>query len=291
MYTRIFRFAPSPNGYLHLGHAYSALLNYDMAHACGGQLLLRIEDIDAARCRPEYEAAIHEDLRWLGISWVEPVRRQSEHFADYRAAVGKLEAAGLLYPSFESRSEIAAMVAERERAGPWPRDPDGVPLYPGVARTMGPGERARRRRAGLPFALRLDIEAAAARVGLLTWSEDGSGPQHQTGRIAAEPQRWGDVVLARKELPTSYHIAVVVDDALQGVTDVVRGQDLFWATGIHRLLQDLLGLPAPAYRHHRLILDNEGRKLSKATQATSLRQMRAAGMNAADIRRMVGLAR
>lgn len=291
MYTRVFRFAPSPNGYLHLGHAYSALLNYDMACACGGQLLLRIENIDPARCRPEYETAIYEDLHWLGVSWVEPVRRQSEHFADYRAAIGKLEAAGLLYASFESRAEIAAMVAERERAGPWPRDPDGVPLYPGPARTMPPDERARRHRAGQPFALRLDIEAAAARVGPLTWSEDGSGPQCQTGRVAAEPQRWGDVVLARKELPTSYHLAVVVDDALQGVTDVVRGQDLFWATGIHRLLQDLLGLPAPAYRHHRLILDDEGRKLSKATQATSLRQLRAAGAKAADIRRMVGLAR
>lgn len=291
MHTRVFRFAPSPNGYLHLGHAYSALLNYDMARACGGQLLLRIENIDAARCRPEYEAAIFEDLHWLGVPWVEPVRRQSEHIADYRAAIGRLEAAGLLYASFESRSEIAAMVAERERAGPWPRDPDGVPLYPGGALTISPGERARRRRAGEPFALRLDIEAAAARAGQLTWSEQGNGPQRQTGRVAAEPQRWGDVVLARKELPTSYHLAVVVDDALQGVTDVVRGQDLFWATGIHRLLQDLLGLPAPAYYHHRLLLDDEGRKLSKATQATSLRQLRAAGANAADIRRMVGLAR
>src|SRR6185437_14003868 len=165
MYTRIFRFAPSPNGYLHLGHAYSALLNYDMARACDGQLLLRIENIDATRCRPEYETAIYEDLRWLGVSWTEPVRRQSEHFADYRAAVAKLEAAGLWYPSFESRSEIAAMVAERERAGPWPRDPDGVPLYPGVARSMMPKERARLRRAGQPFALRLDTAAAAPRAG------------------------------------------------------------------------------------------------------------------------------
>jgi len=289
MYTRVFRFAPSPNGYLHLGHAYSALLNYDVAHACGGQLLLRIENIDAARCRPEYETAIYEDLHWLGISWSEPVRRQSEHFADYRSAVAKLEAAGLLYPSFESRSEIAAMVAERERAGPWPRDPDGAPLYPGGAQTMTPDERARRRRGGEPFALRLDTDAAVARIGPLTWSESGSGPQRQTGRVTAEPQRWGDVILARKELPTSYHLAVVVDDALQGVTDVVRGQDLFSATSIHRLLQALLGLPEPAYHHHALILDDEGRKLSKATQATSLRQLRASGVSAADIRRMVGL--
>ncbi len=290
MYTRLFRFAPSPNGYLHLGHAYSALLNYDLARACGGQLLLRIENIDATRCRPEFETAIYEDLQWLGISWTEPVRRQSEHFADYRAAVAKLEAAGLLYPSFESRSEIAAMVADRERAGSWPRDPDGVPLYPGSARTMPPDERARLRRAGKPFALRLDTEVATARIGPLTWAEKGTGPQHQAGRVIAEPRRWGDVVLARKELPTSYHLAVVVDDALQGVTDVVRGQDLFWATGVHRLLQALLALPEPAYHHHRLILDDEGRKLSKATQATSLRQLRAGGTSAAEIRRMVGLA-
>ncbi len=170
MYTRVFRFAPSPNGYLHLGHAYSALLNYDMARACGGQLLLRIENIDATRCLPEFETAIYEDLHWLGISWTEPVRRQSEHFADYRAAIAKLEAAGLLYPSFESRSEITAMVADRERAGPWPRDPDGVPLYPASARTMPPEERVRLRRAGKPFALRLDTEAAAARAGPLDWS-------------------------------------------------------------------------------------------------------------------------
>jgi len=289
MYTRVFRFAPSPNGYLHLGHAYSALLNHDRARACGGQLLLRIENIDAARCRPDYETAIYEDLHWLGVSWGEPVRRQSEHFADYRAAIAKLEGAGLLYPSFESRSEIAALVAERERAGSWPRDPDGVPLYPGLARTMRPDERARRRRAGEPFALRLDTETAVGRTGPLAWSESGSGPQHQTGRVTAEPQRWGDVILARKELPTSYHLAVVVDDALQGVTDVVRGQDLFWATSIHRLLQALLGLPEPAYHHHRLILDDEGRKLSKATQATSLRELRGSGASAADIRRMVGL--
>ena len=289
MYTRVFRFAPSPNGYLHLGHAYSALLNYDMARACGGRLLLRIENIDASRCRPEYETAIYEDLHWLGISWTEPVRRQGEHFADYRAAVAKLEATGLLYPSFESRSEIAAMVAERERAGSWPRDPDGVPLYPASARTMAPHERANLRRAGKPFALRLDTEAAAARTGPLSWSESGSGPQQQTGRVLAEPRRWGDVVLARKELPTSYHLAVVVDDALQGITDVVRGQDLFWATGVHRLLQVLLGLPEPVYHHHSLILDDEGRKLSKATQATSLRQLRAGGTSAAEIRRLVGL--
>lgn len=291
MYTRVLRFAPSPNGYLHLGHAYSALLNYDMARAFGGRLLLRIEDIDAARCRPEYEAAIYEDLHWLGISWIEPVRRQSEHFADYEAAIARLEAERLLYPSFESRSAINALVAERERQGAWPRDPDGVPLYPGWARRIPPAERERRRRAGEPFALRLAMDAAVARAGVLTWSETGSGPRGETGRITAAPQRWGDVVLARKELPTSYHLAVAVDDALQGVTDVVRGQDLFWATSLHRLLQALLGLPEPLYHHHRLILDEEGRKLSKATQATSLRELRAAGLSAADIRRRLGLGR
>jgi glutamyl-Q tRNA(Asp) synthetase len=291
MYTRILRFAPSPNGYLHLGHAYSALLNCDMARELGGRLLLRIEDIDTQRCRPEFEAAIHEDLHWLGVAWDEPVRRQSEHFADYADAIARLEAQGLLYPSFESRSEIAALVAERDRQGRWPRDPDGVPLYPGRARNMPAAERERRRRAGEPFALRLAMDAAVAQAGVLTWRETGSGPQGQSGSVTATPQRWGDVVLARKELPTSYHLSVVIDDALQGVTDVVRGQDLFWATAVHRLLQTLLGLPEPTYHHHRLILDAEGRKLSKATQATSLRDLRASGLSAADIRRMVGLGR
>jgi glutamyl-Q tRNA(Asp) synthetase len=284
-----FRFAPSPNGYLHLGHACSALLNAAMARESGGRLLLRIEDIDPQRCRPEYETAIYEDLRWLGISWHEPVRRQSENFSDYRAAVAKLEADGLIYPSFESRGEINALVAERESGGSWPRDPDGAPLYPGNARKLPLAERERRRAAGETFALRIAMDAAIVRTGALSWTETGSGPDGQSGRIAAVPERWGDVVLARKEVPTSYHLAVVVDDALQGVTDVARGQDLFWATGIHRLLQGLLGLPEPIYHHHRLILDADGRKLSKATQATSLRELRAGGAGPADIRRMVGL--
>ena len=291
MYTRIFRFAPSPNGHLHLGHAYSALLNDEMARAADGRLLLRIEDIDTARCRPEYEAAILDDLQWLGIAWQQNVRRQSGHFDDYQDAVGKLEAMGLLYPSFESRREIAALVAERDRQGHWPRDPDGVPLYPGRARKMPKAERERRRREGEPFALRLAIDAAVARAGVLTWNETGGGPQGQSGIVAAAPQMWGDVVLARKEAPTSYHLAVTIDDALQGVTDVVRGQDLFWSTGIHRLLQALLGLPEPTYHHHRLILDAGGRKLSKSTLATSLRELRASGATPADVRRMVGLGR
>ncbi len=291
MHNRIFRFAPSPNGYLHLGHAFSALVNYDMARETGGRFLLRIEDIDAVRCRPEYETAIYEDLDWLGISWVEPVRRQSEHFADYSAALAKLERLGLIYPSFERRSEIAALVAAREQRGPWPRDPDGAPLYPGQARKMLRAQRDRRRRDGDPFSLRLAMDAAVARTGVVTWTETGSGPQGETGLIAAMPQMWGDVILGRKEVRTSYHLAVVVDDALQGVSDVVRGQDLFWSTSIHRLLQALLGLPEPAYHHHRLILDAAGRKLSKASQAKSLRELRAGGATARDIRRMVGLGR
>jgi glutamyl-Q tRNA(Asp) synthetase len=291
MHTRVFRFAPSPNGYLHLGHAYSALINDDMARQCHGRLLLRIEDIDAARCRPEYEAAIYEDLRWLGIDWQSEVRRQSEHFAAYQAALTKLEAAGLIYPSFESRSDIAALVAARDRTGHWPRDPDGVPLYPGGARKMPKAERERRLRAGDALALRLAMDAAVARAGILTWTETGSGPHGQSGTIVATPQMWGDVVLARKEVPTSYHLAVVLDDALQGVTDVVRGQDLFWSTAIHRLLQTLLGLPEPVYHHHKLIVDAAGRKLSKSTLATSLRDLRGSGATPIDVRRMVGLGR
>jgi glutamyl-Q tRNA(Asp) synthetase len=290
MQTRVFRFAPSPNGHLHLGHAYSALLNADMARACGGRLLLRIEDIDIARCRPEYETAIYEDLQWLGLSWEAGVRRQSEYFDDYRAALAKLEAAGLIYPSFESRAEISALVAERERNGPWPRDPDGVPLYPGHARKLPAAERARRCGDGAPYALRLATDSALVRAGMLNWTETGSGPKGESGSVTAEPQTWGDVVLGRKEVPTSYHLAVVIDDARCGVTDVVRGQDLFWSSSIHRLLQELLGLPEPAYHHHRLILDAGGRKLSKSTLATSLRDLRAGGAMPTDIRRLVGLA-
>ena len=289
MQPAVFRFAPSPNGYLHVGHAYSALLNHDMAQAAGGRLLLRIEDIDTERCRPEYEAAIYEDLRWLGISWQQPARRQSERLDDYAATLDKLEAQGLVYPSFESRSQISALVAERDRHGRWPRDPDGVPIYPGRARMMAAAERDRRRTAGEPYAMRLAMDAAVARAGAITWSETGFGPHGQTGVVALAPQLWGDVVLARKDAPASYHLAVAVDDALQGVSDVVRGQDLFWSTSIHRVLQALLGLPEPTYHHHRLILDTDGRKLSKSTQAKSLRQLRARGATVADIRRMVGL--
>jgi glutamyl-Q tRNA(Asp) synthetase len=291
MYSRVLRFAPSPNGYLHLGHAYSALLNSDMARELGGRLLLRIEDIDTERCRPEYEQAIDEDLRWLGIAWQEPVRRQSEHFADYALAISRLEAEGLLYPSFESRRELAALTTELDRQGGWPRDPDGVPIYPGRARRLSVAESNRRRAAGEPLALRLAMDKAMARAGVLTWTESGAGPSGQTGLITAAPQMWGDVILARKDAPASYHLAAVVDDALQGVTDIVRGQDLFWSTSIHRLLQALLGLPEPSYHHHKLILDEAGQKLAKSTHATGLRELRAAGLNPFDIRRMVGLGR
>lgn len=284
-----FRFAPSPNGFLHLGHALSALLNADMARAVGGRLLLRIEDIDATRCRPEYEAAIDEDLSWLGIAWETPVRRQSEHYDDYRAALAKLDTLGLVYPSFESRAEIAALVAARESQAPWPRDPDGAALYPGTARNMPADERARRVASGAPYALRLDMAAALARVGALTWQETGGGPAGERGTVSADPAAWGDVILARKDTPTSYHLAVVVDDAAQGITDVVRGRDLFHTTSVHRLLQALLGLPAPRYHHHRLVLDGGGHKLSKSTQATALRELRAQGLTPAGIRRRAGL--
>jgi glutamyl-Q tRNA(Asp) synthetase len=285
----VFRFAPSPNGYLHIGHALSALINLDMARAMRGRLLLRIEDIDHTRCRPEYETAIYHDLAWLGIAWEEPVRRQSEHFEDYREALAQLEALGLVYASFESRAEITALVAEREAIGAWPRDPDGAPLYPGTAKSLSAAERQRRIEAGAPYALRLDMTAALARLGTPEWAETGHGPKGETGTVVAAPAAWGDVVLARKETPTSYHLSVVVDDALQGVTHVVRGQDLFWSTSVHRLLQALLGLPMPTYHHHRLVLGPDGRKLSKSTRATALRTLRQDGAKPADIRHMLGL--
>lgn len=285
----VFRFAPSPNGYLHLGHACSALLNFDLARETGGHFLLRIEDIDATRCRPEFEVAIYRDLAWLGIDWPMPVRRQSDHISDYRAALDQLASLDLVYPAFESRAEIARLVAQREAHGLWPRDPDGAPLYPGTAKLLPRGERTRLIESGAPYALRLDMEEARRRVCRLTWTEQGEGPDGEHGRVAARPEAWGDVILARKETPTSYHLSVVVDDALQGVSEVVRGRDLFHATSVHRLLQALLRLPEPAYRHHRLILDDGERKLSKSTGSTGLRDLRANGATPADIRRLVGL--
>jgi glutamyl-Q tRNA(Asp) synthetase len=284
----VFRFAPSPNGYLHLGHALSAIVNFEMAQASGGRFLLRIEDIDRARCRPEFETAIYDDLAWLGLGWEEPVRRQSEHLDACGTALDRLAADDLLYPSFESRAEIASLVAEHEAVAPWPRDPDGTPIYPGSAKGLSAAERDRRMKAE-PYALRLDVAAAVAATGPLSWNETGAGPDGQTGTIAAVPEAWGDVVLARKDTPTSYHVAVVVDDAIQGVTHVVRGQDLFWSTSVHRLLQALLGFAVPVYHHHRLIRDACGRKLSKSTRATALCALRARGLGPADIRAMIGL--
>jgi len=286
----VFRFAPSSNGALHLGHAYSALLNYHMALAEDARFLVRIEDIDTTRCTPELEAGIYRDLAWLGIEWEMPVRRQSEHFADYEAALESLIDAGLVYPSFMSRSEIRSYISEAEADGArWPRDPDGVPLFPPVDRQRPKAERRRRMGDGEAFAWRLDMEAACRHIGeALSWEESGEGPDGQSGRIAADPLAWGDVVIARKEIPASYHLAVVVDDALQEITHVVRGRDLFFATAVHRVLQELLKLPVPGYHHHRLVLDQSGRKLSKSANDTALATLRAAGASPGDIARMVG---
>ena len=285
----VFRFAPSPNGYLHLGHARSALLNFDLARASRGRFLLRIEDTDTTRCRPEFAAAIIEDLAWLGLTWEEPVRRQSDHFALYGQSLERLAREGLLYRSFESRADIARLVAEREQEGPWPSDPDGAPLYPGSGASQTAEEQERLIQSGLPFSQRLRLAEATRRVGPLHWTERGEGPSGETGNVAAQPEVWGDVVLGRKETLASYHLAVVIDDALQGVTDVVRGQDLFWATSIHRLLQELLGLPQPVYRHHDLIRDSLGAKLSKSSRSTSLRELRAQGTSPAEVRKMAGV--
>lgn len=283
--THIFRFAPSPNGPLHLGHALSALLNFDLAASTGGRFLLRLEDIDQARCRPQFEQAIFDDLAWLGLAWEMPVRRQSEHFGDYRAALDRLSAMGLVYPAFLSRAEIRARAAAREAAV----DPDGAPFYPGDDRDLPAETAAERIAAGEPYALRLRMAEAMARTGALDFLELGQDPDARGRLVAARPELWGDVILARKDVPTSYHLSVVVDDALQGITDVVRGEDLFHATSVHRLLQALLGLPEPTYRHHPLIRDSAGRKLSKSDGDTGLAELRAAGWSAADIRRRIGL--
>ena len=290
MTHHVVRFAPSPNGHLHLGHVFSALTAYRAARDLGGRFLIRIEDIDVTRCRPEFAEAILEDLAWLGLAWEEPVRVQSAHFGDYRAALDRLAGEGLLYPCYASRGEVAAAVAAREAEGhAWPCDPDGAPLYPGLHRGLSAAERAALEAEGRRPALRLRMDAAVARAGTaLAWREEGTGPSGETGVVEACPEAWGDVVLARRDVPTSYHLAVVVDDALQGVTHVVRGQDLFHATSVHRLLQRLLGLPEPVYRHHGLIRDPQGRKLSKSAGDVSLRSLRAAGATLEDVRRMVG---
>jgi glutamyl-Q tRNA(Asp) synthetase len=286
----VYRFAPSPNGPLHLGHAYSAILNHELALRHGGRFLLRIEDIDETRCRPEFEAAIYDDLAWLGLEWEQPVRRQSERFDAYARAVGELQKRGLIYPAFLSRQEAGRIVAGFERSGAqWPRDPDGMPHFPGHDRNLPPAEAAARLAAGEPHTLRLDMAKAIAAAGPLSWRELGEGPDGARGTVPADPMRWGDVVIARKDVPTSYHLAVVLDDADQGITEIVRGQDLFASTSVHRLLQKLLRLREPAYRHHTLLLDEHGQKLSKSDGATGLAELRAAGTTPADIRRMIGL--
>ena len=281
----IFRFAPSPNGHLHLGHAFSALVSHDMAKKAGARFLLRVEDIDVVRCRPEFETQMLDDLAWLGLEWEAPVRRQSEHFETYRRALEKLEAMGLLYPCFATRKEIAA------QAVPGERDPDGAPLYPGLHKNLSDEDIARRKDAGEPFALRLDMEKALARAQEIapdpfTFRETNRD-MTDTEVIATAPPRWGDAVIARKDVPTSYHLSVVVDDALQGVTHVTRGRDLFAATDIHRLLQVLLGLPEPVYHHHTLLMAADGRKLSKSHGDRSLKSLRDDGATAQDIRELI----
>lgn len=279
--TEITRFAPSPTGYLHLGHAHSALFAARAAGA-GGRFILRIEDIDVGRCRPEFTDAIFEDLAWLGLEWAEPVRRQSQHMDDYQAALDALAAKDLLYPCFCTRKDIEAEIAAAGSAPhEIPAGPDGY-HYPGTCRRLTMTERKTRLDAGESHALRLKVDDAAAGAGPLMWVDRNRGAQKAT------PAIFGDVVLARKDTPTSYHLAVTVDDALQGVTLVTRGRDLFPASHLHRLLQALLGLPVPEYRHHGLIDGPDGRRLAKRDQAATLRQLRDSGTTAAEVRAMAG---
>lgn len=273
------RFAPSPTGWLHLGHAFAALFAFEAARRVDGRFLLRIEDIDQTRARPEYEAAILDDLAWLGLSWEQPVWRQSQRFGAYREALARLDSLGVLYPCFCTRKEIQDEIA---RAGQAPHGPDG-PLYPGNCRRLSLDERSERLAGGEPYALRLDAGKAISLAGReLFWEDLGRGRQK------AEPEVFGDVVLARKETPASYHLAVVVDDAAQGVSLVTRGEDLFAASHLHRLLQELLVLPVPQWHHHRLITDEHGKRLAKRDDARSLRSLREQGWTAERVRRELG---
>lgn len=282
------RFAPSPTGGLHLGSAASALVNAELAKRWGGTFLVRIEDIDLGRRREHVITAILDDLRWLGLTWEEPALRQSEHFPRYRVALDALREAGLLYPCFATRSEIAAAVA---RDPGHPRDPDGAPVYPGLHKGLSADDVARRQAAGEAMSWRLDMTKALAQVAErcdgapLTYC--GLDERGMPTTVPVDPSVWGDVVIARKDTPTSYHLSVVVDDAFQHITHVVRGQDLEAATSIHRVLQVLLGLPQPIYYHHGLILDSDGRKLSKRAGDTALSDLRAKGVTPADIRKRV----
>ncbi|MBL8689005.1 MAG: tRNA glutamyl-Q(34) synthetase GluQRS [Rhodospirillaceae bacterium] len=270
------RFAPSPTGRLHLGHAHSALLAHRRAREANGRFLLRIEDIDGTRCRPEFADGIVDDLAWLGLDWDGEIRRQSEHMDEYRAGLDRLASMDLVYPCFCTRAEIRA---EIERSGAAPHGPEG-PLYPGTCRSLSRDEREARIAQGKPHALRLDMARACEDVGALHWHDRRHGD-----RLAA-PARFGDVVLGRKETPASYHLAVTLDDALQGVTLVTRGEDLLDATDVHRLLQALFRLPTPDYEHHPLILDAEGRRLAKRDNAPTLHSLRLAGRVPAEVREM-----
>lgn len=275
------RFAPSPTGRLHKGHAFSALTAFHFAKRHGGRFLLRIEDIDPTRCTRENAEGIFEDLAWLGIEWETPVRFQSEHLDDFTAAADRLTARGLLYPCFCTRTDIQR---EIERAGHAPHGSEG-PLYPGTCRLLSDDERTARLAAGTPHALRLDLEKALAITGPdLTWQDTRHGLQ------PARPDLLGDVILVRKDIGTSYHLAVVVDDGLQGVTDIVRGVDLFEATHLHRLLQALLDLPAPTYHHHELLTDPSGQRLAKRDRAVTLKSLREGGMSAQALRSELGFA-
>lgn len=272
------RFAPSPTGYLHLGHALSALIAWRRARELGGRFLLRLEDIDPARCRPEFAAAIEEDLHWLGVDWDGGVRVQSEHLPAYQAVLEALTGRGLLYPCFCTRADILREVAASASA---PHGPDGAPLYPGTCRRLTQTERAVRLAAGEPYVLRLDMTRAVEAAGApLFFEEEGEG------QVACEPARFGDVVLARKDAPASYHLCVTHDDALQGVTLVTRGEDLKPATHLHRLLQALMGWPTPVYAHHKLLTDVSGRRLAKRDRAMTLRALREAGHAPEDVRRV-----
>lgn len=274
------RFAPSPTGFLHLGHAYSALFAWEAARQTGGRFLVRLENIDPHRCRPEFERAILEDLAWLGLRPDGAVRRQHEHLAVYRDALMRLVEMGVAYPCFCTRKQIRMEIEEAGRA---PHGPSGEAVYPGVCRALSADERERRIRRGEPFAWRLDVERALALTGPLHWFD------HRAGWVEATPQLFGDVVIARKDVPTSYHLSVTIDDHLQGVTLVTRGEDLFHATHIHRLLQALLGLDTPRYYHHNLIADSKGQRMAKRNRAVTLRHLRDLGRTPDEIWQMLGL--
>ncbi len=277
----VFRFAPSPNGRLHLGHAYSALFTVQQARLHDGTSLLRIEDIDRARCKPEFAEQAQADLAWLGLDWPQPVRHQSRHMHEYISVIDRLERLRLLYPCFCTRAKLAGAGGAK--------DPDGVTVYPGYCRLMTRMERSRRMTAGEPYALRLDMAKAMVAAGPdLSFFEKGSGPDGETGIVACTPKAWGDVVVARKDIGTSYHIAVVHDDAVQGITHITRGIDLFHATSVHRVLQSILEFPTPSYIHHRLISDDTGRKLSKSLGDRSLAALRDDGVTPQMIREQLG---